>query len=769
MEESKSIEENQNDFLKLVDDLESLNINIPEEDQAIQILSSLPSKYEQLVHTLKYGSGKDTLTINEVVTSAYSKEIELKEKGLFSRSKADAEGLYVESRGRSDKKGGSNWRGKSKGRGRSQSKPRFNKNSKGCFVCGKEDHWKRDFPERKNHKAPGAANVTTKSKDPMVLTASTVSTEKEWVLYSGCTFHITPDKESLFDLQEFNGEKVLMGNNTHSEVKGIGKLKIVNPDNSVVILTDVRYIPTMANNLISYGQLEKNGCNYEGKDFVVQFYKGDMKIIYGKYKDGLYYLQGQVVRGEAAVVKTSVNLTNRWHSRLGHMSLKCMNILVKKGYLSEKEVNSLDFCETCVLGKSHKQSFSKAKHKSTEVLEYIHSDLWGSPSNEPTEVGCRYFVTYVDDLSKKVWIRFLSSKDEAFEKFAEWKVLVENQTGKKIKCLRTDNGLEFCNKRFDELCKKSGIKRHKTCAYTPQHNGVSERMNRTIIDKVRCMLSETGLQKKFWDHAASTDVYLINRSPNSSIEIKIPEEVWTGSKITFDHIRRFGSVAYVHATQDKTSPRAIKGVFMGYPPETKGYRVWIPDEGICTISRNVVFDEEKVFKDLEASKEVKGNEKSKKKKRVTFSTYLIRGPSDIDTNEGIGPVHGGDSTDQDTSETKSSENSGSEDESQESDSEQETTEVQNLDNYILARDRQRRETKPPSRFENADFGAYALASAEDIEHDEPSSYFEATKSKDWKFWKMSTVEEMDSLKKNDTFEVVEKPKDKQVIGCMWLF
>lgn len=207
------------------------------------------------------------------------------------------------------------------------------------------------------------------------------------------------------------------------------------------------------------------------------------------------------------------------------MSLKCMNILVKNRYLSEKEVHSLDFCETCVLGKFHKQSFPKAKHKCTEVLEYIHSDLWGSVSNEPTEVGCIYFVTFVDDFSKKVWIRFLCSKDEAFEKFAEWKLLVENQTEKKVKYLRTDNGLEFCNNRFDDLYKKSGIKRHKTCAYTPQQNGVSERMNRTIMDKVRCMLSETGFEKKFWDHAASTAVYLINRSPNSSIEFKIPEEV----------------------------------------------------------------------------------------------------------------------------------------------------------------------------------------------------------------------------------------------------
>ena len=123
------------------------------------------------------------------------------------------------------------------------------------------------------------------------------------------------------------------------------------------------------------------------------------------------------------------------------------------------------------------------------------------------------------------------------------KIVSENQTGKKIKCLRIDKGLEFCNNRFDELCKKSAIKSHKTCAYTPHQNRVSKRMNRMIMDKVLCILAETGLKNNFWDHGASTAVYLINRSPNSSIEFKIPEEVWTGSKISYDHIRRFRSIA----------------------------------------------------------------------------------------------------------------------------------------------------------------------------------------------------------------------------------
>ena len=105
---------------------------------------------------------------------------------------------------------------------------------------------------------------------------------------------------------------------------------------------------------------------------------------------------------------------------------------------------------------------------------------------------------FIENYSRKVWIKFLKSKDEAFQSFKEWKQLVENQTGKLVKCLRTDNGLEFCNKAFDNLCKSSRIKRQKTCAYTPQQNEVAERMNITIMSKVRSMLAETGFRKLFW-------------------------------------------------------------------------------------------------------------------------------------------------------------------------------------------------------------------------------------------------------------------------------
>lgn len=103
----------------------------------------------------------------------------------------------------------------------------------------------------------------------------------------------------------------------------------------------------------------------------------------------------------------------------------------------------------------------------------------------------------------------IKHKSETFEKFKDWKVLIENQVGKKIKRLRTDNGLEFCSKEFDRFCKDEGIARHHTVRHTPQQNGVAKRMNKTLLERVRCVLSNAGLSRGFW---VNTVCYLVNNS-----------------------------------------------------------------------------------------------------------------------------------------------------------------------------------------------------------------------------------------------------------------
>ena len=282
-----------------------------------------------------------------------------------------------------------------------------------------------------------------------------------------------------------------MGNDIYCEITAIGKIKIVNYDNSIVILTKVRYSPTAKRNLISLGQLESQGCWFQAKDFRLKVFCNGKEALAGEYRDTLYILDGKPVMEQANSAVKDVDKTMLWHSRLGHMSEKGLQLLAKKEMLKAEDIAVLKDCEHCVLGKFHKLSYKKGKHTSTERLEYVHSDLRGSPNVTPSLSKCQYYISFVDDYSRKVWVYFLRTKDEAFSKFVEWKAFVENQSGKKLKTLRTDNGLEYCNRVFDYHYKTNGIMRHKTCPYTPQHNGVAERLNRTVMDKVRSLLSET--------------------------------------------------------------------------------------------------------------------------------------------------------------------------------------------------------------------------------------------------------------------------------------
>lgn len=326
---------------------------------------------------------------------------------------------------------------------------------------------------------------------------------------------------------------------------------------------------------------------------------------YRKGSDTLYFLNGLARNGEVCSGETSTDtagstkndLTQLWHSRLGHVGQKGLDMLVKSGCIKRDQVSVIKFCEDCVIGKTHIVSFGPAPHLTKDRLDYIHSDLWGSPNVPQSLGGCHYFLSFTDEWSRKVWVYFLKAKDESFQCFVEWKKMVEVEVERKVKKLRTDNGLEFCNKRFDQFCMDEGIVRHRTCSYTPQQNGVAERLNRSILNKVRSMLSERGLEAKFWEEAVSTAFYLMNRNPSSVIEFEIPEQRWTTETPDLSGLRRFGCIAYIHADDGKLNPRAKKGVFTGYPEGVKGFRIWLLDEQKCVISRNMVFREDQMFKD----------------------------------------------------------------------------------------------------------------------------------------------------------------------------
>jgi hypothetical protein len=142
---------------------------------------------------------------------------------------------------------------------------------------------------------------------------------------------------------------------------------------------------------------------------------------------------------------------------------------------------------------------------------------------------------------------------------------------------------------------KEDIVRHHTVPHTPQQNGVVEPMNKTIISKAHCMLSNSGLSRKFWAEGTSTTCDLINCSSSTAIGKKTLIEVWSGSSYDYSQLRVFGCIAYAHIDNGKLEPRAIKCIFLGYGSCVKAYKLWNSEAHKAFYSRKVVFNESTMF------------------------------------------------------------------------------------------------------------------------------------------------------------------------------
>ena len=133
--------------------------------------------------------------------------------------------------------------------------------------------------------------------------------------------------------------------------------------------------------------------------------------------NGLYILQGEILNdSENVVISTVLENTELWHLRLGHISQRGLHEIVKQGLLGNDKIKDLEFCEHCIYGKSSRVKFSHAIHRTKETLDYVHSDSWG-PAPVISHGGNRYFLTIIDDCSRRVWVYLLKHKNEALDRF----------------------------------------------------------------------------------------------------------------------------------------------------------------------------------------------------------------------------------------------------------------------------------------------------------------------------------------------------------------
>jgi transposase InsO family protein len=315
-------------------------------------------------------------------------------------------------------------------------------------------------------------------------------------------------------------------------------------------------------------------------------------------------LDGPCVRGLYPLRETSSSSSNkqvfgvttpshhRWHSRLGHPASSIVQQVISKYKLpcSSSSENKESICEACQKAKSHQLPYSRSTSVSHHPLELIFSDVWGPASDSFGNKN--YYVSFIDDFSKFVWIYLIKHRSEVFSIFHQFQALVERRFERKIINVQSDWGGEY--EKLNSFFNQIGITHHVSCPHAHQQNGSAERKHRHIVEVGLSLLAHASMPLKYWDEAFIAAVYLINRIPTKLLNSSTPLEVLERTTPDYSSMRTFGCACYPNLrpfNARKLQYRSVQCVFLGYSNIHKGFKCLDINSGRIYISRDVIFDE----------------------------------------------------------------------------------------------------------------------------------------------------------------------------------
>jgi hypothetical protein len=315
-------------------------------------------------------------------------------------------------------------------------------------------------------------------------TTSTSSSD-EWLIDSRASYHMAKDKEIFFALNECNTKKIFVSDDRSLSVVGSG---IVQVDNGH--FNDVLFVPSLSCNLLSVYLITHSGegktVEFSPHQVVIKDLKYPKHVLATGIVDDITRLYKFDNFGSSyfssVFVARSDEMSKLWHERFGHINYFSLQQLCNQHMVTGLPLVSCrdGICVGFVLRKHHWDSFDKhASWHASGPLHLVHSGLCG-PLSSPSFCGCKYFLTFIDDISRRTWIYFLKLKSEVFDKFLAYRTLVKKQSRHQIQKLRTDNGGEYVNNNFTSYCTTQGIQMQNIVPYTPQQNGVVERQNHTL-------------------------------------------------------------------------------------------------------------------------------------------------------------------------------------------------------------------------------------------------------------------------------------------------
>lgn len=609
-----------------------------------------------------------------------------------------------------------------------------------CYKCKEIGHFKSNCP-----------NKGEKSKTSSVFSAAFINGEfdkHDWYVDSGASVHLTANKDWLENVSEDTKEQnVMIANKTRITVNCVGNVNlntVVNKQKYSITIKNALYVPELATNLLSVSELIKNENTVIFEENCCKIYnKEKVLVATADLINKVYRLN--VDNSDKCLLASATTVSEEiWHRRLGHINYETLAKMkngVVNGIVYKETGNKVNKnCTVCCEGKQSRLSFQRKGTRATTLLETIHADVCGPM--ETTSVGnSRYFVLFEDDYSRMVFVYFLKTKDEVIDRFKEFKNIAENQTNCKIKNFRSDNGGEFCNEAFRKFLLENGIVHQTTTPYTPEQNGMLERMNRTVVEKARCLLFDANLEKKFWAEAVNSAVYLRNRSNAAGLRDKTPFEVWTGKKPNVNHLRIFGSTAMVHIPKPKRTKwdkKATKMILVGFNENTKGYRLYNPENNSVIISRDVI-----IMENFEKEKEVVVSLDLNNKENANG---LLDPVGDTKTNlHNIDDIFYDDTSNTDNESSDADYNGRCE-----------------MPEFIRRSERRRK----PKNME--DYVTYICAEEISLE-DVPETVSQALSRPDAQKWKEAMMDEMESFKENDAWELVDPPKKATIVDSKWIY
>ncbi|CAI7780937.1 unnamed protein product [Closterium sp. NIES-54] len=415
--------------------------------------------------------------------------------------------------------------------------------------------------------------------DAMVVPASKVALHRSshWVINTIAFMTMTNREDLLDEVRPSKAATVVSTTGQVVPVRGEGRAMFMGADGRLVGLKRVLLVLGLCANLLSTKALSEAGMKMEMMG---------TKVFKATLDERVFVTPSM---GEMDWLTT--------HRRFGHVALPQLQQLFKEERVKELRIKGepkdVGSCETCLTSKFSRFPFHSAVGQSSDPV---------GPMKVKGDGGALYSMTMVDEYTRLTWSFPLAKKSGAARVIIEeWLPMVERESGKWVKAIRSDRGGEFLGAEFRSWLKRHGIKQQLTTAYTPQSNGVAERANRAIIEGGRTILVDSGLPLRFWPLAIPHATIIKNRVlTHVGGQHWVPMEKWSGKKPLVDMLRVFGCMGLVYVPKEKhekLQAAEVWAVHLGLARGSKGWLMWDPKSNTIFTTKDAKFMEGLMFKE----------------------------------------------------------------------------------------------------------------------------------------------------------------------------